>query len=628
MKKKINNYIIKRIDEEYLHTSEVLWNSEIDANIFVAKMMLISAGLLIACYILDVVGIFSVDNYVFFQATVRGCLELVLPAVTCFVLKGRKKWIKSVLMIFFTFAMFRIVSILGYSVTLLVVLPTVISTKYYSRVFTNSICVLSTLLIGLSYFVSIANGNTIDLNYLSLPSGTVLTIEDTFRKTILNSGFDKMSLWHSFLKQGFLPMFIHYSLTAAVCSSIAYNGRKMIFEEKSQTEKTAKISADLNLASDIQTNMLPNIFPAFPNRNDFDIYASMKPAKEVGGDFYDYFMIDEDHIAIVIADVSGKGVPAAMFMVIAKTLIKDHTLLGLSPSEVFTKVNNLLCEGNKSGLFVTAWMGVVELSTGEMTYVNAGHNPPVLCHNGKNEYLRSKAGFVLAGLEDFKYKQNTMKLVRGDKIFLYTDGITESQTKDGELYGEDRLLKCLNNLEHKNVTEAIYAVKSDINEFVEDGDQFDDMTMLAFDYSEKSENKIVERTFKANDKELHNVLAYVEEQLEQHDCSMKDQMMISVMVEELFVNIAHYAYPDKEGDAMVGMKFENGIVTIALQDSGIPFNPLEKEDPDITLSAEDREIGGLGIFMVKKSMDSVEYKRIHGDNVIIFTKDLKHGKNR
>lgn len=628
MKKKIDNYIIKRIDEEYLHTSEVLWKSEVDANIFVAKIMLISAGLLFVCYILDVVGVFSVKNEIFFSACIRGGLELVLPAVMCFVLKGSKKWIKSVLMIFFTFGMFRIISILGYSVVLLFVFPVVVSTKYYSRVFTNSIAFLSTILAGISYYVAVYNGNTIDLNYLALPEGTVLTISGTLRKTILALGFDNKVLWSNFLKQGFLPMLIHYGLIASVCSSIAYHGRKMIFEEKSQTEKSAKISADLNLASDIQTNMLPNIFPAFPNRKDFDIYASMKPAKEVGGDFYDYFMVDDDHLAIVIADVSGKGVPAAMFMVIAKTLIKDHTLLGLKPEDVFTKVNNLLCEGNKSGLFVTAWMAVIELSTGEMIYVNAGHNPPVIKHDDKIEYLKSKAGFVLAGIEDFRYKQNVMKLDRGDKIFLYTDGITESQTKDGVLYGEDRLIKCLNALVNENVTEAIYAVKSDIDEFIKDGEQFDDMTMLAFDYSEKGNNTIVERTFEANDKELHNVLAYVEEELEKHDCPMKDQMMISVMVEELFINIAHYAYPDKDGDAMVGMRFNDGVVTVVLQDSGIPFNPLEKEDPDITLSAEDREIGGLGIFMVKKSMDSVEYRRVHGDNVIIFSKDLKHEKNR
>ena len=622
MRKKIDNYILKKIDEEYFHTTEVLWQSEVKANIFVAKVMIACAVLLFGCYILDIVGIFATPNEVFFQATIRGSLELVIPAVICFVLKGKRKWIKTIMMIFFTFAMFRIISILDYSVTLLMAIPAVVSTKYYSKNFTLSIVVLSLLLSGGAYYINVMNSYTLDLNYISIPNGTVLNITDGLRKAIIATEHDTGKTWINTLTQGYFPQFIHYSIIAITCVSIADVGRKMIFDQKSQSEKSAKVSADLNLASDIQTNMLPNIFPAFPNRADFDIYASMKPAKEVGGDFYDYFMIDDDHLAIVIADVSGKGVPAAMFMVIAKTLIKDHALLGLQPEEVYTKVNNLLCEGNKSGLFVTSWMGVIELSTGHMTYVNAGHNPPVIKHDGKVDYLRSKAGFVLAGFEGFKYKQNELQLEKGDKIFLYTDGITESQTKDHELYGEERLLKCLRSLVTENVTEAIYAVKSDIAEFIGDAEQFDDMTMLAFDYTPKGETSIVERTFKANDKELHNVLAYVEEQLEVHDCSPKAQMMISVMVEELFVNIAHYAYPEKEGDAMIGMRFSNGEVTIALQDSGIPFNPLEKEDPDITLSAEDREIGGLGIFMVKKSMDSVSYQRVHGDNVIIFKKKI------
>lgn len=621
---KHNKKIIDVIDEAYLHTDEVLWQSEVAANIFVAKLMIFSAILLVGCYGLDLIGLFNVKHSVFLSATIRGCLELVVPAVICFIFKGKKKWIKTVLMVFFTFAMFRLISILNYSVTLLFAVPVIASTKYYSRFFTNSIAILSLLLSGIAYYVNAKEGWTIDLNYVSVASGTILNITDGLRKAVIANGVDSASLWKNTFIQGYIPQFIHYSLIVVCCSSVAYRGRKMIYDEKKQATETAKISADLNLASDIQTNMLPNIFPAFPTRKDFDIYASMKTAKEVGGDFYDYFMVDDDHLAIVIADVSGKGVPAAMFMVIAKTLIKDHALLGLSPKDVFTKVNNLLCEGNDAGLFVTAWMGLIELSSGKLTYVNAGHNPPIIKHDGELSYLRSKAGFVLAGMEDFKYKQNELTLNRGDKIFLYTDGITESQTANKELYGEERLINCLKSLLSDNVTEAVYAVRSDIAEFVKEGEQFDDMTMLAFDYSYKGDDAVIERTFAADDKELHNVLEYVEKALEEHDCPMKDQMMITVMVEELFVNIAHYAYPNGKGDAMVGMRFKDGEVTIALQDSGIPFNPLEKEDPDVSLKAEDREIGGLGIYMVKKSMDSVEYQRVHGDNVIIIKKVLKH----
>lgn len=252
---------------------------------------------------------------------------------------------------------------------------------------------------------------------------------------------------------------------------------------KTVTAEKERINAELTLASDIQAHMLPCIFPAFPDHDEFDVYATMTPAKEVGGDFYDFFMVDDTHLAVVMADVSGKGVPAALFMVIAKTLIKNHAQMGLEVQEVFTTVNQMLCEGNDAGLFVTAWMGILDTVSGELSYVNAGHNPPLLKQeNGDFTYLKSRAGFVLAGMETTKYRKNTLSMKPGDRLFLYTDGVTEATNAENKLYGEERLAQFINRHVKDQAEEVLHELKADIDKFVGEAPQFDDITMLMLDY--------------------------------------------------------------------------------------------------------------------------------------------------
>ena len=256
------------------------------------------------------------------------------------------------------------------------------------------------------------------------------------------------------------------------------------------TAEKERIGAELNVATQIQADMLPRIFPAFPEREEFDIYATMNPAKEVGGDFYDFFLVDDDHLAVVIADVSGKGVPAALFMVIAKTLIKNHAQNQEAPGTVFTQTNEQLCEGNDAGLFVTGWMGVLEISTGKFVYVNAGHNPPLLKRAGGTfEWLKSRPGFVLAGMEGVRYRENTLQLEPGDRLYLYTDGVTEATNSHEELFGDERLQNALNEYMDLPVEQFLPKIKECIDAFVGDADQFDDITMLALDYQSKGETE-------------------------------------------------------------------------------------------------------------------------------------------
>lgn len=251
------------------------------------------------------------------------------------------------------------------------------------------------------------------------------------------------------------------------------------------TAEKERIGAELDVATHIQSSMLPSIFPAFPDRPEFDIYAIMDPAKEVGGDFYDFFMVDERHLAVVMADVSGKGVPAALFMVIGKTLIKDHTLPDTDLGTVFSEVNNILCESNSEGLFITAFEGVLDLVTGEFRFVNAGHEPPFICPaDGKFTPYKVRPGFVLAGMEDIRYKGGTLTLSPGDKLFQYTDGVTEATDADNQLYGMERLEQALNRLADRTPGEILPALKADIDAFVGSAPQFDDITMLCLTYKQ------------------------------------------------------------------------------------------------------------------------------------------------
>ena len=248
-------------------------------------------------------------------------------------------------------------------------------------------------------------------------------------------------------------------------------------------EAEERIDAELAFAKAIQHAALPSVFPPYPERKEFEIFASMHTAKEVGGDFYDFYFVDDENLAFLMADVSGKGIPAAMFMMTAKTFIKSFAESGLSVEQVFTHANAKLCEGNDAGMFVTAWLGILNTKTGQVQFANAGHNPPLVRHaDGTYEYLKSRAGFVLAGMEGVRYRRNELNLAPGDAIYLYTDGVTEATNLNEELYGEERLQKVLDIYKDATPETICAEVKIDVDKFVGEAPQFDDITMLAIRY--------------------------------------------------------------------------------------------------------------------------------------------------
>ena len=248
------------------------------------------------------------------------------------------------------------------------------------------------------------------------------------------------------------------------------------------TAEKERISTELSLAAKIQANMLPSVFPPFPDRKEFDIYASMTPAKEVGGDFYDFFFVDDDHFCMVMADVSGKGVPAALFMMATKIVLANYAKMGRSPSEILSAANAAICSRNQEDMFVTVWLGIVEISSGKLTAANAGHEFPVLQQGGAFELYKDKHGFVLGGMDGMRYRQYEIMLEPGSKLFLYTDGVPEATNAGKELFGTDRMLAALNEQPDAGPEKLLQNVRSSVDSFVKDAEQFDDLTMMCFEY--------------------------------------------------------------------------------------------------------------------------------------------------
>lgn len=249
------------------------------------------------------------------------------------------------------------------------------------------------------------------------------------------------------------------------------------------TAEKERINTELTLATRIQADMLPHVFPPFPDRHEFDLYASMDPAREVGGDFYDYFLADDDHLCMIMADVSGKGIPAALFMMASMILLRNNAMLGKSPAEILTDVNAAICANNREEMFVTVWLGILEISTGKLTAANAGHEYPALMRAGGDfELYKDKHGFVIGGMEGIRYKQYELQLSPGDRLFLYTDGVTEATDADKQLFGTDRMLAALNEAKDGSPEQVLSGVRGAVDGFVKEAEQFDDLTMLCLAY--------------------------------------------------------------------------------------------------------------------------------------------------
>jgi sigma-B regulation protein RsbU (phosphoserine phosphatase) len=389
-----------------------------------------------------------------------------------------------------------------------------------------------------------------------------------------------------------------------------------------------KIKDELSVGRKIQLSMLPSEFPAFPDHDEFDVYATLQPGREFGGDFYDFFFIGEDRFCFCIGDVSGTGVPAASFMSITKSIIKSRAGDDFSTASILTHVNEELCGVNKAATFATLFMGILNIKTGMLLYTNAGHKPPYIRQGkGSLEMLDRLHGPVLGTVRGSVYKEDKIVLSKNDLLLAYTDGVTEAGDNADNLFSDNRLAEFMSSCECESVEDMVHATVSEVKRFKNEADQLDDMTVLAVQFlrtPEETAGPKLELTVSNRLSENSCVKEHFDTFAEHYGIPEQVRLKMNVVFDELLTNIISYAYQDnKEHDIGIKVELSADRLKVSMVDEGIPFNPLGVETPDTELPLEERKIGGLGIHLVRNMMDKVSYRRRIDKNVITVVEYLE-----
>ena len=388
-----------------------------------------------------------------------------------------------------------------------------------------------------------------------------------------------------------------------------------------------RMEEELNVGRDIQLSMVPATFPAFPDRDEFDIHGLLKPAREIGGDFYDYFFVEPDKLCICVGDVSGKGVPAALFMAVTKTMIKSTAGEDHSPASIMTRVNDEISQDNPNCMFITLLLGILDTVTGEFRYTNAGHPYPLIKRtDGTVNTLQKVHGPVVGAMDGMTYGEDCISMGRDDLLLVFTDGITEAMDVSDQLYGEQRVVDLFEDYTGPNPDALVHATLDSVEAFAGEAEQADDITVLALRYCAEPQaaGERLEITIANQLAEIDRVNDTFNEFAERCGIPMPVSLRVNMVFDELLANVISYAYDDGEAHSIeITVGYNNGRLTIGITDDGIPFNPFTREDPDTTLSLEERDIGGLGIHLVKNTMDETLYQRRHNRNTVTLIKKLE-----
>ena len=399
---------------------------------------------------------------------------------------------------------------------------------------------------------------------------------------------------------------------------------KYIDDLKSTTANKERIESELRIARALQLGMVPKVFPPFPEREDVDLFARVIPAREVGGDLYDFF-IENEKLYFIIGDVSGKGVPASLVMAVTCRLFRTVASYVKTPEGIMTTLNNALSESNESNMFCTAFVGILNLKTGRLEYCNAGHNPPVIINpEGEAEVLKVNQNLAMGVWHGFTYTGDAHQIDRGSSFFLYTDGISEAHNPEKELYGEDRLIELLQKQEMMPPRTITENVLNDVDVFANGADQSDDITILCFKLRDQPDDANCRQIVLRNKvEEITRMSAFLEEICEELNISMENAFNINLAIEEAVTNVIMYAYPKgEEHDFTLSVRHIDDRLIFKLIDSGEEFDPTVQPDADVSLSLDKRPIGGLGIFLIRKIMKTVKYRRVDGKNVLTMVKIL------
>lgn len=405
---------------------------------------------------------------------------------------------------------------------------------------------------------------------------------------------------------------------------------KYIQELKDTTQEKGRIESELNIASKIQMSMIPKIFPPYPDRDDTDIYGTLIPAKAVGGDLYDFFLRDEK-LFFCVGDVSGKGVPASLVMAVTRSLLRIVAAQESRPERIVASLNNSMSDMNESNMFVTLFVGVLDLPTGRFRYCNAGHNAPVVINStGEVKMLEVTPNLPVAIMPDMKFEMQETVITPGTSIFMYTDGLTEAEDENKKLFGEERMTEILKDMTDKTSKEQIEGMLDAVHQHVKNAEQSDDLTMISIKYQRKQrETKFYRKlTLHNNIRETPKIADFMDDIVGETGIDMALANSLNLALEEAVVNVMNYAYPKEQtGNIEIEAYTDKNCIRFIITDNGIPFDPTTDDtEPDITADIEERSIGGLGIFLVTHLMDTVAYKRNDDKNVLTLTKMLDTSK--
>ena len=403
--------------------------------------------------------------------------------------------------------------------------------------------------------------------------------------------------------------------------------RQSIRELKETTAIKERIESELKIARDIQMSMVPKLFPPFPLRPEFDLYATLVPAREVGGDFYDFFFIDDNRFCFAIGDVSGKGVPASLFMAVTTTLFRTTAARVSRPDEILFLLNRELCRGNESCMFVTVFCAILDTRTGEVEYSNGGHNLPYFVSHAETRPLKNTGGIALGFTQDVTYRSEKIMLRAGDGLFLYTDGVTEAMDEGQNQFSELRLAEFLRQANGAAATEITRSVVDKVGRHSAGAPQSDDITVLTLKYlrtTEETTSETIVVELKNNLSEIERLARIVDDYGRRHQFDAATLHNMKVGLDEILTNVISYAYADSGEHSIITRFFlEPGRLTIEVEDDGRPFNPLNASEPDTKQLLEERQLGGLGIHLVRKLIDELEYRRQNDRNILVMRLKVK-----
>ena len=591
----------KKTSEQSEYVKQLFRSAEQRIN-FVYMIIMIAFGAAILIYIINN----QWDDLRFFYGGIAGGFLLVGIIINIIFRKQAYPWIKylnNVVMVI------TIAVLCGYSddVAPLLLLIPFINSFYFRPVFTlvtGLVCLLMMYITIMSIMLPYYN---IEGNFEFNP---ILAI---------TSAFDFTDETQRMVFSG--KSFLMVAGAALVIMSVylSFSSRRFTIRQGELMQKNLTTETELKVAKDIQEGILS---ADFPDNDSYAVYANMTAATEVGGDFYDYFPIDETHLAVVIGDVSGHGMAAAMFMTLSKTLIQVYARMNNATDKTFELTNRYLQRSNPAKFFVTSWIGILDLTTGTLSYTNAGHNFPVLIRKGSEpEFLSDKPNFVLGRRRLVRYREKRTKLKPGDKLVLYTDGVTEAQDAAEEFFGDDRLLSVIAREKEHDQQEIVTAIRQAVNDFENGKDHYDDATILALSFKDYLHVEPPEsKQFYLTTETFDSVTQYVTEKCAEAGCDDETVGKLEIATSEILANIESYAY-ENGGELEILTKSRDRRMTIIFKDRGKPFNPLLVQEPDVNMPLTERKPGGLGVFIVKKLVSETSYTYENGQNILTIEMD-------